>query len=52
MVAFWSTVQRLSLIILCWKSRVWVDFKINLHSSIKAGQQKENKNLYVAMKKW
>ena len=29
MAAFWSILQRLPLIVLCWKSRQWVDFKIN-----------------------
>ena len=29
MFTFCSTVQRLPLIPLCWKSRVWVDFEID-----------------------
>ena len=27
-VAFCSTVQRIPQIVLCWKSRMWVEFKI------------------------
>ena len=28
MVAFCSTVRKVPLIVLCWKSRQWVDLKI------------------------
>ena len=36
MVAFCSTVQILPLIVLNWKSRLWVDFKLEsmLHLSL------------------
>ena len=47
MVAFCSTVQKSHwLPILCWKSRLGVDFKIII-SSI-ASQEKENKILCIA----
>ena len=57
MVVLCSTVQRLPLIDLRWKSRLWVDFKIVsvlIASFITsaAGQEKQNENLNIAMKKW
>ena len=56
MVAFYSTLQRLPLIDLCWKSRLWVDFKIEFvlivsFITFAVGHEKENKILQIAMKK-
>ena len=55
MVAFCSAVQRLLLIDLCYKFRLWVDFKVESVSIISfiasaAGQEK-NKTLYKNEKK-
>ena len=57
MVVLCSTVQRLPLIDLRWKSRLWVDFKIVSVLIVSfitsaAGQEKQNENLNIAMKKW
>ena len=50
-------MQRLPLIDLRWKSRLWVDFKtlsvlIVSFITSAAGQEKENKDLHIAIKKW
>ena len=47
MVAFYSTLQRLPLIELCWKSRLQVDFKIESALNVSfitlaAGQDMKN----------
>ena len=57
MLVLCSTVQRLPLIDLRWKSRLWVDFKILsvlIVSFITSAtdQEKQNENLNIAMKKW
>ena len=52
-----KTVQRrLPLIDLCWKSQLWVDFKIEAALIVcfitsAAGQEKVTKNLHIGMKK-
>ena len=43
MAAFWSALQRLPLIVLRWKSRQWVDFKINYALILSLHQQVRRK---------
>ena len=53
MVAFCSTVQILPLIVLNWKSRLWVDFKLEsmLHLSLHQ-QAWRKKVLCISVRKW
>ena len=48
--------QRFPLIVLCWKSQLWMDFKIKFNTSrpnlIPAGQKKEHETLYITLTIW
>ena len=54
LVTFCSTVQRLLLVVLFWKYRLWVDFKIKYVLFLSSYQQarKKNKIRYIGMSKW
>ena len=52
-VAFCSTVRRLSLIVLCWKTLGRFQNRICIVSIIiSSDQERESKILYIAMKRW
>ena len=49
---FCSSVPRLPLIVLCWKTWLYIEFKLESVLFLSSHQEKVNKGLYRAMKKW